>query len=81
MNYKNLLPVVISIVLFTSCGLFNKKIDTFTEDLSKDIKQKVLETAGINNEKREHLIKTGKKAKGEIMKVEDTQETFNQNPK
>ena len=52
-----------------------------TENLTKDIKEKALKEMGVDNEKRELLIKTGKEAKGEIQKVEDTQETFNQNPK
>ena len=35
----------------------------------------------ISDEKRNELIKTGKKAKGEITRVEDTNVTLNKNPK
>ena len=37
--------------------------------------------AGIDDEKRERLMKTGKSAKAEIERVEDTNVTINKNPK
>ncbi|HEY5122585.1 MAG TPA: DUF3592 domain-containing protein [Ignavibacteria bacterium] len=77
MKKMYLIFLVLTLLGFNSCGFFEKKIDNMT----KDIKEKVLKEVGVDKEKREQLIKTGKEAKGVIQKVEDTQETFNQNPK
>jgi hypothetical protein len=81
MKKMYLIFLVLTLLGFNSCGFFEKKIDNMTEKMTKDIKEKVLKEVGIDNEKREQLIKTGKEANGVIQKVEDTQETFNQNPK
>jgi signal peptidase I len=60
-----------------SCGIFTKKI----EDITESTKKEILKNAGYDQEKREQLMKNGKKSKGEITRVEDTQETLNNNPK
>ena len=81
MKTKFYLSLVLSFFLFISCGLFSKKIDSFTEETKKNMEKKVLKEFGVDNEKREKLMKTGVKAKGEITKVQDTQETINNNPR
>jgi hypothetical protein len=82
MGRKYLLLVIIPLFALSSCGLFGKKLDSYKEDLKKDITKKVMEEAGFDNkEKREQLKKTGTKANAIITKVEDTNETINKNPK
>jgi hypothetical protein len=81
MKRKYLLAVIIPLFALSSCGLFSKKLDSYKEDLKKDITKKVMEEVGAGNEKREQLKKTGKKADAEITKIEDTQVTINKNPK
>jgi hypothetical protein len=61
--------------------MFSNKLDSYKEDLKKDITQKVMEEVGAGSEKREQLKKTGKKADAVITKIEDTQVTINKNPK
>ena len=81
MKKINLLFFVFTLFVFNSCGFFEKKIDNITEKMTKDIKEQVMKEVGIDKEKRDQLKKTGKEAEGVILKVEDTRETFNQNPK
>ena len=76
MKKINLLFFVFTLFVFNSCGFFEKKIDNITEKMTK-----VMKEVGIDKEKRDQLKKTGKEAEGVILKVEDTRETFNQNPK
>jgi hypothetical protein len=66
MKTKYFAALTIFIALSLSCGM---------------LKETVKKWAGIDDEKRERLMKTGKSAKGEIKKVEDTQVTINKNPK
>jgi hypothetical protein len=81
MKIKFILATVISFLLLISCGIFSKKIEDLTENTKKDVEKKILKEWGIDEDKRNELIKSGIKAKGEITKVEDTQETLNNNPK
>lgn len=81
MGRKYLLVLIIPLFALSSCGLFSKKLDSYKEDLKKDITKKVMEEAGASSEKREQLKKTGKKANAVIEKIEDTMETYNKNPK
>ena len=81
MKKINLLFFVFTLFVFNSCGFFEKKIDNITEKMTKDIKEQVMKEVGIDKEKRDQFKKTGKEAEGVILKVEDTRETFNQNPK
>ena len=66
MKTKYFLALIIFISLSVSCGL---------------LKEKVLKIAGIDDGKRERLMKTGVSANGTIEKVEDTYVTVNKNPK
>ena len=77
MKIKFFISLVLSFIIFMSCGIFTKKI----EDITESTKKEILKNAGYDQEKREQLMKNGKKSKGEITRVEDTQETLNNNPK
>jgi len=77
MKIKFFLSVILAILILTSCNIFTKKIEEYAENTKKEI----LKDFGINQEKRDSLIKNGKKSKGEITGVEDTQTTLNNNPK
>lgn len=77
MKIKFFLSVILAILILTSCNIFTKKIEDYAENKKKEI----LKDFGINQEKRDSLIKNGKKSKGEITGVEDTQTTLNNNPK
>jgi hypothetical protein len=59
---------IVLIILFSvslSCGI---------------LKQQVLKMVGVDEQKRERLMKTGKSAKAEVLRVEDTNVTINKNP-
>ena len=77
---------VLSIII-SGCGLFVSKPivnipdDKEIEKMKEDIKKDAYQTAGIDNEKRERLKKSGKEAPATIEKVEDTNVTVNKNPK
>jgi hypothetical protein len=81
MKIKFLFTISVCVLLLTSCGLFTKKVDEFTENTKKDVEKKILKEFGVDDDKRKELIEKGIKAKGEITKVEDTRETLNNNPK
>jgi polyribonucleotide nucleotidyltransferase len=77
MKIKFFLSVILAILILTSCNIFTKKIEEYAENK----KNEILKDFGINQQKRDSLIKNGKKSKGEITEVEDTQTTLNNNPK
>lgn len=81
MKIRFLLSVILSFFLVVSCGLFSRKVEQITENTKKDVEKKILKEWGLDEDKRKELIKTGKKAPGEITDVEDTRETLNNNPK
>jgi hypothetical protein len=66
MKTKYFLALIILISLSISCGM---------------LRESVKKMAGIDDEKRERLMKTGVSSKGIIEKVEDTYVTVNKNPK
>lgn len=63
---KYIISLLIFVLLVTSCGM---------------VKEQVKKIVGIDDEKRERLMKTGVSATGKITKVEDTRVTVNKNPK
>jgi len=75
MKLRTIIITAVSFVLLVSCSL-GKKFSEFKEKT----KEKIEKSVGIDDEKRERLMKTGKSANGEITKVEDTNITFNKNP-
>ena len=66
MKTKYFLALVILVSLSLSCGI---------------LREKILKMAGVDEQKRERLMKTGKSAKAEVERVEDTNVTINKNPK
>ncbi len=76
MKQRYFISLLVLIIVLSACGI-SKKI----EDIKEETKKKIEKSVGIDEEKRERLMKTGKSAKGEITKVEDTNVTFNKNPK
>ena len=71
MNHKTerlkfISAIVLLVMMAVSCGL---------------LKEQVKKMAGIDDEKRERLMKTGVMSKAEVKKVEDTNVTINKNPK
>jgi hypothetical protein len=81
MKTRFYLSIVFTFLIIVSCGIFSRKIEQVTEDTKKDVEKKILKEWGLDEDKRKDLIANGKKAKGEILKVEDTRETLNNNPK
>ena len=77
MKTKFSISLILTLFIVLSCGFLGRTIEKLTEKTQ----QKVLKEFGVDNEKRERLMKTGKKSFGEIQKVEDTQITINNNPK
>jgi len=75
MKQRYFISLLVLIIVLSACGI-SKKI----EDIKEETKKKIEKSVGIDEEKRERLMKTGKSAKGEITKVEDTNVTFNKNP-
>lgn len=84
-----ILLAVFSLSIF-SCSLFSSKdsdnkmkedIEKMKENMKQEIEKKADEMSGIDNEKRERLLKQGKQAPATIEKVEDTRVTVNKNPK
>lgn len=76
MRFKHFAALLILFFLIMACGI-TKKFSEFKEKT----KEKIEKSVGIDEEKRQKLMKEGKWAKGEILKVEDTNVTFNKNPK
>jgi len=76
MKQRYLISLLVLIIVLSACGI-SKKI----EDIKEETKKKIEKSVGIDEEKRERLMKTCKSAKAEITKVEDTNVTFNKNPK
>jgi len=66
LNLKYVLSLTILIVAFTACNVVEGEFNKFT---------------GNDKEKRERLKKEGVKCEAEILKVEDTRITINDNPK
>lgn len=65
-NISYLFAVSLLVMVIVSCGT---------------LKEQVKKIAGIDDEKRERLMKTGTMSKAEVKKVEDTYVTVNKNPK
>ena len=80
MRYKHFAGFLILFFLMAACGI-TKKFSEFKEKTMEKTKEKIEKSVGIDEEKRQKLMKEGKSAKGEILKVEDTNVTFNKNPK
>jgi len=76
MSYKHFACFLVIFILLSACGI-TKKFSEFKEKT----KEKIEKSVGIDEEKRQKLMKEGKSAKGEITKVEDTNVTLNKNPK
>jgi len=76
-NIKFIFAISILISLLISCSLFTKKI----EDIKESTKKEILKEFGYDQAKRDSLIKNGTKAEAVIKRVEDTNETLNNNPK
>lgn len=66
MKTKYFLALIILVSVSLSCGI---------------IREQVKKLAGLDEQKRERLMKTGKSAKAEVERVEDTNVTINKNPK
>jgi hypothetical protein len=81
MKIKFLFSLIVSFCLLTSCGLFDNKAKQFAEFFKNDTAKYKNKEWGLSEEKRNEIIKTGKKADGEITKVEDMMETFDNNLK
>jgi hypothetical protein len=65
MKTKYFIALIILVALSLSCSM---------------IKQQALKWAGVDSDKRERLMKTGKSAKAKVNRVEDTNVTINKNP-
>jgi hypothetical protein len=76
MKLRYFVCLFVLIIALSACGI-SKKFEEIKEKTEKKIEKSV----GIDEEKRQRLMKTGKSANGEITKVEDTNVTFNKNPK
>jgi len=84
----------VSIFTLSSCGLFGSKTIVDVPDkqqnapdkqqidkMKEDYKKQADEIAGIDDEKRNRLLKEGKEAPAIIDKIEDTRVTVNKDPK
>jgi len=74
--YKFLLSLGILALVMIACNPF-RVVNNFKEETIKKVENEF----GIDDDKRERLMKTGKSARGKVTKVEDTNVTLNKNPK